>query len=144
MCGACSHYLSSSRRPQRPRLQAPPPVTGPWTCPGCHNEEDSLQATELRRLAQTDAAEPQHCGATKRVCEGSAAVTERQKRQITSLAHALPLPGGGERRAPEWTELDFAGAEAWIERHQRQWMEQPAAEKLTLDEFMRHTAPARR
>jgi len=61
-----------------------PPVAAPWTCPGCHNPP-----SELRRLAESTEPEGQHCSATRRVCEGSAAVTDRQKRIVRQLSALL-------------------------------------------------------
>ena len=61
-----------------------PPVAAPWTCPGCHNPP-----SELRRLAESTEPEGQHCSATRRVCEGSAAVTDRQKRTVRQLSALL-------------------------------------------------------
>ena len=77
--------------------EAPPPAA-PWTAPGTTNTE-----TDLRRLAaRDDATEPQHCSAQRQVCEGSAAVTERQKRLIRKLANYFP------GSAPDMEDITFA------------------------------------
>jgi hypothetical protein len=77
---------------------APPPA-GPWTAPGTTNTD-----TDLRRLAALaeDAREPQHCSAQRQVCEGSASVTERQKRLIRKLANHFP------GSAPDMEDITYA------------------------------------
>lgn len=114
-----------------------PPVTDPWTCPGCHNEP-----ADLRRLAEIaegdeERVKAQHCSAQTHVCEGTAAVTERQKRLMRKLSSVFPdaaLPA----------DITFEKAEAWIEQHSAKWMELPAPPKLTPEEFMESTQAARR
>jgi hypothetical protein len=112
---------------------APPPA-GPWTAPGTTNTD-----TDLRRLAALaeDAREPQHCSAQRQVCEGSASVTERQKRLIRKLANHFP------GSAPDMEDITYAEAEEWIEEHSGKWMELPTPPPLRSDEFMQATASAR-
>jgi hypothetical protein len=76
-----------------------PPVSGPWTAPGTTNS-----ASDLRRLAARfeDSPEAQHCSAERRVCEGSASVTERQKRLIRKLANQFP------GSAPDMEDITYA------------------------------------
>merc|ERR1719231_633952 len=126
----------------KPRTDCPmhfpagPPISGPWTCPGCHNE-----ASELRRLRELEEQEKQaqHCSAQKQVCQGTASITERQKRQIRSLSQHFP------ESTPALESLDYETAERWIDIHERKWMDEvPLLPKLGAEEFMQRTAPSRR
>ena len=79
----------------------------------------------------------QHYSAQTRVCEGTAAVTERQKRlmrKLSSIFLDAALPA----------DITFEKAEAWIEQHSAKWMELPAPPKLTPGEFMESTQAVRR
>jgi hypothetical protein len=84
-----------------------PPVAGPWTAPGTTNSE-----SELRRLAQAseedELDQEQHCSAQRQVCEGTAAVTERQKRLIRKLAHTFP------GSAPDMEDITYAEVRACL------------------------------
>lgn len=105
--------LDSPRTDCPMHLPTSPPISGPWTAPGTKNEP-----SDLRRLAEADAVE-QHCSAQHRVCEGNAAVTQRQKRLIRELTGYFPA-------APDPAELDYTSAAEWIEEHQAKWMQLPA------------------
>ena len=113
----------------------PPPVAAPWTCPGCQNTE-----SELRRLEVADGPEGQHCPASTGVCEGTAAVTQKQRRMIN---HLMSTGVTTEADQPDWDTLTFAEAEEWIEHHSGKWMELPAPPKLSDEEYDRWTAVAR-
>ena len=112
-----------------------PPVAAPWTCPGCQNTE-----SELRRLEVADGPEGQHCPASTGVCEGTAAVTQKQRRMIN---HLMSTGVTTEADQPDWDTLTFAEAEEWIEHHSGKWMELPAPPKLSDEEYDRWTAVAR-
>jgi len=113
----------------------PPPVAAPWTCPGCVNppeEEDRRRLGELQ---------PQHCSAKKRTCEGQEQLTMKQRRAIEALSHPQGRLGAA---APDMDEMDYAAAEAWIEHHSNKWMDLPAPDKLTEEEYMYWTQSSRR
>ena len=114
-----------------------PPVAAPWTCPGCQNT-----ASDLRRLeaASEDASEGQHCSAQKRVCEGSAAVTERQRRMVR---HLMGSPATDGVAPLDLERSTFAEAEEWIERQSAKRMRLPAPPKLTADQFLHWTRSGR-
>ena len=82
-------------------------MAGPWTAPGTTNSE-----SELRRLAQAseedELDQEQHCSAQRQVCEGTAAVTERQKRLIRKLAHTFP------GSAPDMEDITYAEVRACL------------------------------
>ena len=108
-------------------LPEPPRISAPWTCPGCHND-----AFDLRRLEVASERGPigQHCSARRRVCEGAAAVTERQRRIIRHLMDARAIAGAAVEHST------FAEAEEWIEEHSAHMMKLPAPPKLTKEQFM--------
>ena len=126
----------------KPRTDCPmhspagPPISQPWNCTGCHNSE-----SELRRLQEVPETEnqAQHCSAQRRVCQGTASITEKQKNKIRSLSeHFL-------ESVPSSESLDFQTAKRWIEQHEHRWMNEVSMlPKLDIAEFMRRTSPARR
>ena len=84
----------------------------------------------------------QHCSARRQVCEGNAAVTERQRHQIYKLA--AHFPGAVADLSALSPPMDFAAAERWIEAHNEKWMALPPSPPLSHEEFMAMTEGARR
>ena len=129
----------------KPRTDCPlhfpeaPPVTSPWLCPGCHNEESELR--RMQEAGQEPEPQPQHCSAQKQVCRGTGSIIEKQKNQILSLLEHFP------ESAPAMETLDrmdFQAAKEWIEEHEHRWLaEVPMLPKLDIAEFMRRTSPSR-
>ena len=116
---------------------ASPPVTSPWECPGCHNEESELR--RMQEAQEESGTQPQHCSARKQVCQGTSSTTEKQKNQIRSLSEHFP-----ESAPPSLESLDFQTAKHWIEEHEHRWLnEVPMLPKLNTTEFMWRTSPSR-
>jgi len=110
----------------------PPPVSSPWTCPGCENGPD-----ELRRLAESDGPEGQHCPAKQQTCEGQGVVSVKQKRNIVSMAPQLNVA------VPDFDKMTFDDAEEWLEAHRGKWMAKESLPKLTHEQFMYWTQAGR-
>ena len=128
--------LDTPRKDCPMHFPAGPPVSTPWLCPGCRNEE-----SELRRMqeAEEEEPQPQHCSARKQVCQGVGSITEKQKNHIGSLSEHF------SESAPAFDTLDFQAAQDWIEEHERRWVDEiPMLPKLDIAELMRLTSPSRR
>jgi hypothetical protein len=82
-------------------LPEPPKVAAPWTCAGCSSGPD-----ELRRLAEADGPEGQHCSARTTVCAGGDALTMSQRRSIDAHRRALGVA------APDLETITYEGANA--------------------------------
>ena len=61
----------------------------------------------------------EHCSATRQVCEGNAAVTDRQRRMARKLVNELNI------ETPAFDEMTFEETEAWISVHSTKWMAMP-------------------
>ena len=90
---------------------------------------------------QSQGPTAQHCSAKQRTCEGQAQLTMKQRRAIEALSHPQGRLGVA---APDMDKMDYAAAEAWIQNHSNKWMELPAPNKLTADEYMHWTQASRR
>ena len=129
--------LDEARTDAPMHFPEPPPVAAPWTCPGCTNPPEE----DRRRLGSADGPAAQHCSAKQRTCEGQAQLTMKQRRAIEALSHPQGRLGVA---APDMDKMDYAAAEAWIQNHSNKWMELPAPNKLTADEYMHWTQASRR
>ena len=67
--------------------EAPKPAA-PWTAPGTNNDGIELRRS-LKDSGELDVA--QHCSATRQVCEGNAAVTDRQRRMVSAYYSDLSI-----------------------------------------------------
>lgn len=135
--------LQSPRKDCPLHFPTPPKIAAPWTCPGCHNE-----AEQMRRLGTRDSddagdegIEAQHCSAKSRLCQGTDAVTEKQRRWIHHLMASSVTDGV---TAPDVDKLTREEAQTWIDQHNHRWMQLEPPPKLSREEFMRWTAPSRR
>ena len=128
--------LDEARTDAPMHFPEPPPVAAPWTCPGCVNPP-----SEERRQLGEDGADPQHCSAKVRTCQGQEQLTQKQRRAIEALSHPQ---GRLQATPPNMDEMDYAAAEAWIDHHSNKWMDLPAPDKLTEEEYMYWTQSSRR